>query len=97
MPQTLKITIPDKPKFIRLIPVPSEKLEGEKPGYIQDQDGNNYKILQTYTFKKDEIFPAGLMLLATGKEVDSESIWKKYSRSERIYFFVCEKVKNDQP
>ncbi len=96
--QTLKTTIPDKPDSIRLIPVPSEKLETEKSEYkyIQDKQGNYYKILATYTFTRDETFPAGLMLMATGKVFNHKDMWQKYNNSNYLYFFVCEEVKNDQ-
>ena len=98
MNKTLKTTIPDRPESIRLIPVPSEKMEGKKSEYkyIQDDSGNKYEILQTYTFEKNEVFPGGLMLLATGQKIKSVDIWEKYKNSEYIYFFVCKEVKNEK-
>ncbi|MEF8985180.1 MAG: hypothetical protein V5A51_11370, partial [Bacteroidales bacterium] len=90
--QTLKTKIPDRPDRIRLIPVPSEKLEGEKSEYtyIQDGQGNYYKILAAYTFARNEVFPTGLMLMATGKVFSHKDMWQKYSNSNYLYFFVCE-------
>jgi len=92
--QTLKTTVPGWPEGIRLIPVPSEKLEGKKSEYdiIQDEQGSRYEIMQCYTFERDEPFPAGLLLLATGQVYGSSAIWQKYSKSDFMYFFICKKL-----
>jgi hypothetical protein len=76
--------------------VPSEKLEG-KPvsdySTIHDKSGEKYKIVQWVTILKTENIPSSLLLLAIGVDLDKETIFKKYKRSNKLYFFICEAAK----
>lgn len=96
--RTIKTKVPEGggDKLPRLIPVPGEKIDGSISDFeiIQDQNGNTYQILEYFTFNRGDIFPGGLMLLATGtRDFDSELIWNKYQLSKRLYFVICKPIK----
>ncbi len=77
----------------QLIAVASERLTKNVYEYdfLEDKDGVKYKIIEHFEFSKEQRFPGGLMLLATGQEVESEIVWKAYPRSDKLYFFIVKK------
>lgn len=81
----------------KCIVVPSEKLEGiPVSDYKVIISGDEkYKIVQWVTILKTEMIPTSLLLLSIGADIDSDSIFKKYKRSNKLYFFICERVKNE--
>jgi len=94
--KTIKTKVPEGGDLPRLIPVPGEKIDGHISDYdlIQDQNGKNYKILEYFEFKRGDIFPGGLMLLATGtRGIDSDLIWKKYQLSKHLFFVICKLIR----
>jgi hypothetical protein len=86
-----EIKIP-KPKShsVRLIAVASERVKDNvyNCDYLTDDEGNKYKILEHFNVPKTAPFPGGLMLIATGVEVQPEDIWGYYKKSDSLYFFI---------
>lgn len=78
-----------------LIAVASQLLKGQNPYDIEtliDADGFEFEILEHFEYnKKEEIYPGGLFLLATGQRLDKQTVWNAYKKSDIIYFFI---VKN---
>lgn len=81
----IKVNIP--PNQGVLIPLPSEKVNLPSD-VILEIEGKKVKPFDWYTFEKNEPFPKALFFLATGMELTSEAIWKKYPNSDKIYLFV---------
>lgn len=75
----------------RIIPIPSERFEGEAKTIETIQVGNDtYKVADCYSYKREEIIPNALKRLGYGKNVPDEKIWERYKNSEKMYFFVVE-------
>ena len=82
--------IPDK--CGTLIPVMSENVshKGEVTSIeIIKCGGNLYTVHDAFRFSRDEIFPVGLMIIATGKVITPEKIWEKYPNSDSMFIFIC--------
>ncbi|KKQ04445.1 MAG: hypothetical protein US15_C0055G0002 [Candidatus Moranbacteria bacterium GW2011_GWF1_36_4] len=88
---TINIKIIPKSNVI-LIPVASEILADMDENTVKhiNCEGKIYNIYDFYVFKKGEIVPSSLLLLAMGVPFDAKLIWKKYTRSDKIFFFVCQ-------
>lgn len=82
----------------KCIVVPSEKLKGKPISdyeIITDNDNQEYKIIQWVTIIKSEMIPSSLLLLSIGAVPDADSIFKKYRKSNKLYFFICEKINKE--
>jgi len=78
---------------IKLIPVPSERLTKPISDYTEiHSDEKKYKVLTWVTITKLEPIPSILILLSTGKDFSDNELWNFYKKSNRIIFFVCEKL-----
>ena len=78
----------------KLIAVPSEKLTCrpvEVEG-LQDQDGVKYSVHGWFSYDKEDAFPTGLLLAATGKEMTPEQVWGFYSKSKKIVIFIAKRI-----
>ena len=78
----------------QLIPVASENLEGKFSADIKTIVSKNkkYKVFDYYVYEKGENYPRALIKLATGVDLDSVDIWKKYPNSKIIFLFVCNEI-----
>ena len=78
---------------IILIPVASQNISGLAIDVnIITCKNKYYKVLSAFSYKKGELYPGDLMLIAIGKEVSEESIWRSYPKSDKIYIFICKET-----
>lgn len=54
-------------------------------------DNVKYNIVEWVTVLKSEYIPMSLLLLSIGTVMPKETIYKKYKKSDRLIFFICEK------
>lgn len=62
---------------------------------ITTSDKVEFDVIEFYEFMRGDMHPAGLFLLATGKNLTKESVWKSFRKSKKMYFFVA-KIKADE-
>jgi hypothetical protein len=62
------------------------------PGkYTQvDCKGMRYDIIYTYTFKKDDPHPEGLLYIIFKKKIDKFKLWERFKMSEVVQVFVVQ-------
>lgn len=79
---------------IILIAVPSERLKMQVSDYkfIETTEKEKYKVIQWVTILKSEPMPSSLMLLATGQDIMRYQVWEVYKKSDKLIFFICEKI-----
>ena len=76
-----------------LIAVPSERMKDPVSDYKEiESEGVKYKVVQWVTIMKTEHMPSLLMILATGQDLSRDEIWKAFKKSNKIIFFICEKL-----
>lgn len=93
MSETLQV--PTVPKHgIILIAVPSERMNKPVSDYkfIETPEKEKYKVIQWVTIMKSEPMPSSLMLLATGQDIMRYQVWEVYKKSDKLIFFICEKI-----
>lgn len=73
---------------VKIIVVPSEKIGNSK---ISDVKITGFKILDYYEIYRGDQQIHSLILLAVGREMNPETIWTTYKKSERLIFFICQK------
>ena len=59
------------------------------------QGGKRYRVHGFYLIPKSDPFPFCLFRLATGVLIDPELVWKEYSKSDKIFLFVCDLISNN--
>ncbi len=83
-----------------VVAVPSEKLVEEKINAIDleaiNLEGQTFKVIDFYSYSRRDIFPVGLMHLATGMSFTPTAVWRKYHKSDRLYFFIIQKEKENE-
>ena len=57
-------------------------------------DNVSFIVKDYYEFSKNDPHPDGLFMLATGQLVNYTDVWRGYKKSDKIYFFVCQKNSN---
>ncbi len=89
----IKLNIIPKHDY-KCIVVPSETM----PMPVNDYktitcDNVKYNITAKVTvLRSDPIIPSSLLLLSIGEVISKEAIYKKYKKSDRLIFFMCEKI-----
>lgn len=79
-----------------LIAVPSERMDNPVSDYTKiESEGQKYKIIERVTIFKNEPMPSTLTLLSIGKEVMYFEMWNAFKKSDRIIFFICEKINSN--
>lgn len=73
---------------IKLVIVPSERLPVDSKISKIKSEGKTYFIIDRFTFSKSDPHPNGMILLATGKIIDKETVWNKYRNSDKLYFYI---------
>ena len=48
-----------------------------------------FKVFDFFVQEKNELYQKALFQLALGINVDFDKLWKVYSKSQRIFLFVC--------
>lgn len=81
-----------------LIPVANENLNHR---FISDFkeiecNGEYFSVFDYFVYLKTDYYPRSLMKLATGIDLKSEDIWRKYPNSDSIILFVCERIEKDK-
>lgn len=77
----------------KLIAVPSERMDKPVSDYNEiESEGQKYKIVQWVTVHRNEQMPSTLTLLSTGKEIMYFEMWSAFKKSDKIIFFICEKI-----
>jgi len=72
----------------RLVVVPSQRLTGKCLWGSDVKTINDMPVVDFYTFTRDDAFPGGLIMLASGVRVTGDQFWAKYRKSERMYIFI---------
>lgn len=77
----------------KCIVVPSEAIFRQVNDYKTiTYDNIKYNIMAKVTvLRSAPIIPSSLLLLSIGVILSKETIYKKYKRSDRLYFFICDK------
>ncbi len=96
MSKTLKI----KPLIshdYKLIPVPSERLGKYFVSDFEFLESKNekFKIIDVIEILRGQQIPTILTVLSIGQFLSSEDIFKIYKKSNKIYFFLCEKLESN--
>ena len=77
----------------KLIAVPSERMELPVSDYKEiESEGKKYKIAERVTINKNEKMPTLLTLLSAGISLEYVEIWSAFRGSDKIVFFICEKL-----
>ena len=74
----------------RFVVVPSEKLSSKPSEVDQIKCGDMvYDVSQYYEYRRGELFPGTMFLMATGQILTEQQVWQGFPGSDRIFFFVC--------
>ena len=81
------VTTPPPGHDIIMVAVPEEKLKQPLSNYTHINDN---KIITWYEALRGEEIST-MLLLSTGKHIESAKAWNAYKKSHKIYFIVCQK------
>lgn len=80
---------PPSPTDFRLIVVPSELIHEPVHLVKELNDGENiYKVEGNIAINKEDPWPGGLLLLATGMKVSKKQCFEIYKKSDTLYLFI---------
>jgi hypothetical protein len=87
----IKIKTPPVHGF-RVVCVANEDIQCEvhEIECLEDPEGVKYKIHSWFSYEKTDIWPGGMMKLATGLDLKANDVWGKCSKSDKLIFFIVE-------
>jgi hypothetical protein len=76
-----------------LLPVAGENLNGSPAAFITKIKHENkvYEVFDYFVYRKNDLKPRALLMLAIGKDINEISLFNAYPNSEAIYLFVVKK------
>lgn len=89
MPDTLQIPHPPDHSYV-LIAVAGERFE-KIPGFLESDKGK-FKVIDRVELLRGEPIPTILSVLSTGQFLTSEDVFKVYTKSKSVNFFLCQKI-----